>query len=376
LRRRTGVQHDVAIYSPFASEYYEATAPQGGGAELQMTFLARELAARGWHVAHIVFPIVDPIEIDQARLTIHTREPYHGAEPGLNRLREASAIWRALRAVNARTYLVRASALYVAAVAEFCRLHRRGMVFSTANDFDLARHSVNSSRLKHAIYRHGLRAADTVVVQSTHQLALAQEVLGNGQHLELIPSFAEQVRAQVRDPDTFLWVGRISDYKRPLDFVQLARALPEARFVMVAADAVDTDDELLERIRREAREFSNLELVGPLRREEVLAYLEHTVAIVSTSDWEGMPNVFLEAWARSVPALSLSFDPDGMIVERRLGLAAGGSWDRFTEAGASLWSDCELRASLGENAKRYIEERHDPAMVCDRWESALRRIGV
>lgn len=361
----------MAIYSPGAAAYYDRAGSQGGGAQLQMTLLARQLASRGWRVAHIVFPIVDPVEIDEPHLTIHSRDPYHGKDPGLNRLKEAAAIWRALRAVDARTYVVRASAVNVTAVAEFCRLHRRGMVFSTANDFDLARRPVHGSRLKHAVYLHGVRTADVVVVQSSHQLDLARDLVRRDQRLELIPSFAEPVQAQVDDPDVFLWVSRVNDYKRPLEFVRLARALPEARFVMITAEDIDNSDLLLEQIGRAARECDNFEAVGPLRREEVLAYLERTVAIVSTSRFEGMPNVFLEAWARSVPALSLSFDPDGLIAERELGIAAEDSWDRFVQGASSLLSDPELRTGLGQNARRYVEERHAPAVVCDRWESAL-----
>jgi glycosyltransferase involved in cell wall biosynthesis len=368
-------RNDVAIYSPFAHVYYEREAPQGGGAEIQMKLLARALASRDWRVAHIVFPIADPVPIDQPGLTLQVRAPYHGTKPGLNRLQEAAAIWRALRAVDARAYVVRASAVNVAAVAEFCRLHRRGMVFSTANDFDLSRHQTGVPRLKHALYLHGLRAADALVVQTTRQLALAEDLLGADRKVEVIPSFAEPVQAQVADPDMFLWASRINEHKQPLEFVRLARALPAARFVMVAAKGADTDTELLDRVRLEAKPLDNLELVGPLPREQVLAYLEHTVAIVSTSTWEGMPNVFLEAWARSVPALSLAFDPDELIAERKLGIAAQGSWDSFVQGASSLWSDPKSRESLGRNARAYVEERHEPDVICGRWESVLRAVG-
>jgi glycosyltransferase involved in cell wall biosynthesis len=366
-------RHDVAIYSPFASPYYDKVASQGGGAEIQMTALARELAARGWRTAHIVFPVADPIELDSPAPTVFQREPYHGG-PGLDRIKEAAAIWRALRAVDARVYVVRASAVYVAAVAEFCRLHRRAMVFSAANDFDLLREPVHEARAKHAIYLHGLRRADAVVVQSARQLDLAREVIRAKQRLELIPSFSEGAVAGGGEPRAFLWVSRITPHKQPLEFLRLASELPEARFVMVAAEGIDTDHELLARIREQAAGLDNVELVGPLRREEVLTRIGQAVAIVSTSVWEGMPNVFLEAWARGVPALSLAFDPDGLIAERRLGIAADGSWQRFLAGAGSLWSDAASRAELGANAKRYLEERHSPAAVCASWEGILTEV--
>jgi hypothetical protein len=87
-----------------------------------------------------------------------------------------------------------------------------------------------------------------------------------------------------------------------------------------------------------------------------------------------MPNVFLEAWARSVPALTLAFDPDGLISAEELGIAAGGSWTRFTDGAASLWSDSELRARLGANGRAYLARNHSPAAVGSRWEKLLTEV--
>lgn len=339
-----------------------------------MTVLAGQLAARGWRTAHIVFPVADPVELADPAPTVFSRPPYLGTGLGPSGLREAAAVWRALRAVDARTYVVRGSAIYVAAVAEFCRLHRRAMVFSAANDFDLLTEPIHGGRIKHAIYLHGLRQAGAVVVQSSRQLDLAAEVLRGGQRREQIPSFSEVADSDAHDPHAFLWVSRITPHKQPLQFLRLARERPEARFVMIAAEGTDNDAELAAQVRREAAGLDNVELLGPQRREEVLARVERAVAIVSTSEWEGMPNVFLESWARAVPALTLAFDPDGLIAERRLGIAAAGSWERFSSGAAELWSDSRSRSELGANAKRYLEERHSPAAVCAEWERVLGEV--
>ena len=367
-------RHDVAIYSPHATAYYDDAAPtQGGGAELQMTFLARELARRGLRVAHIVLPGSAATEFERDGVTVHSRGPYHGSGLGIGVVRETATLWSALRAVDARTYVVRGCGLKVAMMGGFCDLARRRLVFSSANDFDFLRVPLSGSRAKHRIYLRGLRRADAVVVQSRQQLERAKPRLRRRQQLEQISSFAGLASARV-DPDTFLWVSRIADYKQPLEFIRLARALPEARFTMVDAASPDADSGLLEQIQREARELANLELTGPLRREQVLGYLDHATAIVSTSAWEGMPNVFLEAWARSVPALTLSFDPDGLIAERDLGIAADGSWERFVEAASSLWSDAGLRDRLGANGRAYLEQNHAPAAVGERWERLLGEV--
>lgn len=373
-RPASAFDQDLAIYSPFAASYYDRDAPQGGGAEIQMTLLARELASRGQRVAHIVFPVTDPVETGEPTLTVQQREAYNGNEGGFNRVREARAVWGALGAVNARTYLIRASSIVVPMVAEFCRLHRRGMLFSAANDFDLTEEPVYSSAAKHRLYLHGLRRAGVVIVQTDHQIELARKVARPGQPVRMIPSFAQPAEAEVSNPDTFLWVSRITGHKQPLEFIRLARSLPDAAFTMVAAEGIDTDRELLAQIRKEADQSPNLEVVGPLRREEVLRLLERSVAIVSTSVWEGMPNVFLEAWGRSVPALTLSFDPDGLIAQRGLGIAAAGSFERFEAGARELWSNRARMSELGRNGADYIEERHSPTAVGDQWVDALRSV--
>jgi glycosyltransferase involved in cell wall biosynthesis len=372
-RRGRGLRHDVAIYSPFAASYYDRDARQGGGAELQMTILARELAAHGVRTAHIVLPVANPVELSAPAPTVITRSAYH-AGGGLDRVREAGALWRALRKADAGVYVLRGSAIFVGIVAEFCRLHRRGLVFSAANDFDLLAETPSVSPRKQAIYLHGVRRADAVVVQSSKQLGMARELLGRDKRIELIPSFTEPagpLPAGGSFERRFLWVSRVNPFKQPLEFLRLAAALPEARFTMVATEGIDTDPDLHAEIKRRAAELDNVELTGALRREEVLARAAAATAIVSTSLWEGMPNVFLEAWSRRVPVLTLAFDPDGLVASRGLGIAAGGDWDAFVAGARRLWDDPGFAAGLGGNGQAYVEERHSPGAVCARWQEVL-----
>ena len=54
----------------------------------------------------------------------------------------------------------------------------------------------------------------------------------------LIRSIAEPASQRDHAPEAFLWIGRLVWYKRPPAFVELARALPEAKFWMVGVPAV------------------------------------------------------------------------------------------------------------------------------------------
>jgi glycosyltransferase involved in cell wall biosynthesis len=106
-------------------------------------------------------------------------------------------------------------------------------------------------------------------------------------------------------------------------------------------------------------------------RTEALAEVEKAIAIVKTSEVEGMPNTFLEAWARGVPVLSLSVDPDDRIVERGAGLLAKGSMERLIAGARQLQADIELRATLGARGREFVRTHHSLDAVADRWAEIL-----
>src|SRR2546423_11460950 len=59
-----------------------------------------------------------------------------------------------------------------------------------------------------------------------------------------------------------------------------------------------------EAIRDRAARLPNVEFTGFLPRGEVEAWFNRARLLVLTSVYEGMPNVFLQAWARGVPTVS------------------------------------------------------------------------
>jgi glycosyltransferase involved in cell wall biosynthesis len=186
----------------------------------------------------------------------------------------------------------------------------------------------------------------------------------------VIPSFAEAAPCS-NGGRYFLWVDRLVEYKLPDRYVELAEALPDARFRMIASQMSETPPGMVERIEAAAERLPNLELLPPRPRSELMDDIQQAVALVKTSRVEGMPNGFLEAWARGVPVLSLNVDPDAKIASNDIGVAAEGSMERLIEAAASLWRDPELRTATGERARRFVQEVHSPEAVADRWVALL-----
>jgi glycosyltransferase involved in cell wall biosynthesis len=367
---------DVAIYAPSAAKLYgrNGGALGGGGAEVQTVLLARALTARGLDVAHVVYPIPDPVPLQPPAPTLVERRPPSGRSR-LHAVRELLNIRPALSEADARIVVVRGGGGYVVPAAAWCTRRDRAFVFAASNelDFDLSRSDRRRSTLR--AYGRAVRRARRLVVQTQRQAELACGAFPSLEPI-VIPSFAEPAEQTSAEPEYFLWSDRLTEYKRPEKYVELAAALPEAHFRMVVLETTETSSELRDRIQAAAQALPNLELMPRRPRTEALAEMTKAIAIVKTSEVEGMPNTFLEAWARGVPTLSLSVDPDDRITERGAGLLAKGSMERLIEGARRLREDPELRARLGAGGRDFVRSHHSLDAVADRWAELLSELLV
>jgi glycosyltransferase involved in cell wall biosynthesis len=111
---------------------------------------------------------------------------------------------------------------------------------------------------------------------------------------------ANRFRAKHRINGPFiLWVGRNDPVKNPLDFVRLAEALPDVRFVMVGAGL--TPETLPKTVGVSVPR--NLTLTGQASHAEVQDALAACSLLVVTSKREGLPTLVLEGMAHMKPVV-------------------------------------------------------------------------
>src|SRR4051794_28019602 len=326
----------VAFYVPSIGPRLAMGRTSGGGAETQILMLAGQLVARGWRVAIVSYATDPPPPewVNGVRVLVH--RPFRREERIARRIEYVAEVTRMLASIDAQVLVQRAAGSTTALVGLAARARRLRFVFSSANVLDFRFERVERDRRIVMLYDFGIRLADTVVVQTHEQVQLCRARFGRDP--VLIPSLAEPAPPRNAVPTGFLWVGRLDGYKHPEEFVELARDVPGALFRMVAVAAgTPAGQERLAALRETARGVPNLELLEPRPHENLLALMDDAVAIVNTSDLEGMPNVFLEGWARGVPALALTHDPDGVIAREGLGYAARGSRERLAQLARDLW---------------------------------------
>ena len=359
--------HQVAIYaaSSATAGFYDRSHGRAGGAERQMTLLARTLVEQGRAVAHVIHAPRNPAAPPYP-LTLVYREPFPAGSPALRPLREAARVWRALRRADAEVVIVRSASPAVGVAALFCTRHRRALVFSSSNVSDFTLEKM-PGRVSRALYGFGVRRARAVVIQSEDQRRMALDRYPSLRRVIRIPSFVEQARVEHDGAgDVFLWFSRCVEQKRPLQYVELARAVPEARFVMIPVPE-GRDTTLLNEVRRVGASIPNLEILEPLPHARLAEFVARAVAVVNTSTLEGVPNAFLEAWAAGIPVLTLTFDPDGVVARERLGVVANGSWDAFVTGARELWRMRDDRAELSERVRSHVSARHFPESVGAKW---------
>jgi glycosyltransferase involved in cell wall biosynthesis len=362
------VRYDVAFYAPWAAPLI-AGEPSSGGAERQMLLLAQGMAERGLSVCMVVLSTRKGLPASVGDVDVAIQPLPRGGSRPVRVLSRISTLGRTIGRLRARVLVQRAASSTTGLVAVIARLSGQRFVYSSASnpDFDFA--SVEPRRENVWFFHLGLRLARVIVVQNEEQAALCRRRFGR--EPVVIKSIAEFSEARTERPEAFLWLGRFASYKRPEAFVELARRVPEARFRMVGMANSEEETRLAREIAAAASQLPNLTVFPGLRRDEVAQQLASAVAVVNTSDFEGMSNVFLEGWGRGVPALSLRHDPDGVITREGIGGFAHGSPTRLAEMARSMWSRRSDRSDLARACRDYVRREHSADAVVPRWIEAL-----
>ena len=281
-----------------------------GGAEVQQCVLARLLADNGYRVSMISFDYGQPSPVLVDGVTVYKSFREDAGIPVLRFLHpRLTTMWRVLREVDADVYYQRSSAMWTGVIAEFCRRYGKRSIYAGASDrdFEIGQEQIVLGRDRW-LYRRGLAQVDRVIAQNPFQLASCRR--NHKRNAVVIPSCyvppAHAERATLGN-DRVLWVGTIHGYKRPEILLEIAERLPHRKFVMIGGPSIGGERlkaGYFEEIRSRAARLPNVEFTGFLPLAAVEPWFDRARLLVLTSVYEGMPNVFMQAWSRGVPTVS------------------------------------------------------------------------
>jgi len=346
--------------------------PFAGGAETQQALLARGLARRGFEVSVVTCDYGQAAEIVVDGVRLLRSHPPRGGVPVLRFFHpRLSRTLRALQRADAEVYYARGAGVPAGIAYEVARARRAAFVLGTAHDLDARRElALHRNPRDRWWARRTLRGADLVIAQTERQRALYAGEFGRLS--EVVPNLVRVPDAAV-DPGregAIVWLGTWKRSKRPEWLLELARRMPERRFVMCGVMPVPPDTlESWQAAEAAARACPNLEVRGFLDPGRVGELFAGAALFVHTSPAEGFPNTLLEAWAHGLPSLS-AVDPDGIVARESLG-AVVESVDAL-EAAARRWmANPEWRRAAGARARSYAIGHHAPEAVLERFSALL-----
>lgn len=353
-----------------------------GGAEVQQTHIARGLVRAGHEVTVLAgdYGQPDETEIDGIRF-IKLREKGRSI-PVLRYFHpRLTSLWQGMQRADADIYYQRCSAAATFVTGLFARVRNKKFVFAAAHDLDLEKprtHELFPGRggwRDRQLYFMGLKMAHAVVAQHPGQQDSYRK--WHGRDAVWIPSCSASPPNPVNNPSgPVLWVSMIRTWKRPELMFQLAESLPHVRFRMIGGMSSRTNDvesfRLYHELEERARRLPNLEFLGFLPYHEVDRHFDEASLFINTSDYEGFPNTFLQAWARGIPTVSF-VDCGAEDSQGRIGFVARDQED-MRQTVSRLLADRLAWQQESARCQVHFQDKHSVQAVVARYQALFQQL--
>jgi glycosyltransferase involved in cell wall biosynthesis len=351
-----------------------------GGAEIQVSRLARGLAGRGWKAA--VVSMIPPEalvpELEAAGVTVHCL----GMQPGVP---NPLAIVRLRRILNEfRPQIVHSH------IAHANILSRVTRVVASVPVLVCTAHNTNEGgRLLMLAYRYTDWLADVTTNVSVAGVRRQVEMrsarpdrvqfMPNGldlEHFRPDPVGREETRRALGAGDRFVWLaaGRIEEAKDYPNLLRAAAAVADRRpdaLLLIAGQG-----KLEGEVRALAGELGLAERVRFLGvRRDIPSLMNAADAYVMSSRWEGMPLVLQEAAAVGLPVVATNVGGNAEVVCHGESGYLVPANDPPALAAAMLEVMAlspSRRREMGQRGRAHVESRFGMEQVLDRWEALYR----
>jgi glycosyltransferase involved in cell wall biosynthesis len=348
-----------------------------GGMQVQQTLLARQLVRRGFDVSMVVMDLGQPDGASWDGITTwRTFRPSAGL-PVLRYLHPRwTSVWSALKRADADIYYVSGAGMLIGLVAMFARRYGRKVVYRLASTSDCDPETLWVEYWRdRKLFAYGLKRADLVLSQTQEQQRLLLKK-GYRRTSVVIPSLLDSPGRcddfEARRVDV-LWVGAIRPLKRPKLLLELARQLPHLTFEIAGGPSPDVPA-LFDEVKREAEALPNVRFLGQVPFHDVGKLFERARLLVGTSEIEGVPNTYLQAWSHGTPVVAY-LDPERLIANHGIGRAVS-SQQEMAEAVVQLLSDADAWAKASARSREFALTHADENARVQLYVDALRRLNA
>ena len=352
-----------------------------GGAELQVALLSKALALNG-HEVVIIDPYSKESFVTEEGINLinipNWNKGIRGVRLFYNRI---PVLWKILLEQNADFYYVRMRE-YLHLVPYLAARKTKGkFIIGIACDLDILgilpklkyEYEFNFFKFftvflaNDLVFNYLLKKSDYITPQHSGQKFNSNSVKGK---IGIFPNIFDQSHLPViENPsrDYFIYVGSLTVLKGIKNLYQLVRSIDKKYLIMIVGQP---KGRISKKIYTQFNEFENVIVKGRLDHKETLRLIANAKALINTSNFEGFPNVFLEAWATGVPVISLKVNPGNIIDEYNLGLCCKGDLNKMKKC-----LELDETKNIDKNKLiSYVSEFHDFNKAADRFFNLITTV--
>ena len=327
-----------------------------GGSERQKWLLARALASSGWTVC---------VGIRQ-RLRLGERRTIDGVEfHGIMQGHYLLDWYRYLSSMRPDWLYWRGASHLLGPLVQMAHVLGVRTIFAAAFDTDVHPCSALTARQRWwPLYAWGLSKTERLFVQHGRQL---EELPSRWRPKAFVVRSITDTHSHLtphscREPYV-AWVGMLRQPKRPDLLIEIAKRLPEVKYVVCGgATTHRSPSGYSQSVIGRLRGLSNIEFRGQVAPDEAERVIAEAAVLLCTSDQEGFPNTFLQAWSYGTPVVTLQVDPDSVIKRFDLG-AVTGMVEATVEQLQRLLRSPDEREGMAARAREYIAGHHSAEVV-------------
>ncbi|MCQ2343365.1 MAG: glycosyltransferase [Paludibacteraceae bacterium] len=331
------------------------------GIQVQMSLWAEAFVDEGWRV----FSIADqePLSMNGIEFIEQWRSRIARHCPLI--IKETIDCLVALRRTRPDLLLFRGASRYTFSLVLLCRLFKTRFVFLSASDtdFEIGSEIVSGSPLNVMLYRKSIRHIPYIVTQNIIQATK----LRNNYDREsiIIPNIWHKAIQENANEKRFdvVWVANLHAMKRVEWFIALAAKMPNHKFAIIGGRS-KRNVNIFDETKSKVKAMPNVAFLGAKPLAETNSIIAQSRLLVCTSEFEGFPNTFLQAWSSGVPVVS-TVNPNNVVTDYNLGRLVLNEQELY-DATTMLLNDTEQYNQCKGNINRYFDEHHSAETAIDR----------
>ncbi len=332
-----------------------------GGAELQISYLVKHAAAKGYHV-HIIFEEKGVPITHKEKVSLHPLKKKKLRKSfGHRWFLYVNQIYKKLCQIQPDVIYTRIYSSWSGVAAKYANEHDITHIWALASDRDVQPSPLHTyirrplNIIEYYFISKAFAQASKIIAQNTFQ----KKELAIRYHrsstliYQMTPGVPEEILVKTPRPIQILWIGNLKPLKQPQIFTQLAsRFKGDTRVSFKMIGKVSPKYE--KTVSNTSRVSGNFTYLGQMTNDQVNDILFHSHILINTSEYEGFSNTFVQAWMRKVVVISMHSNPDDILTEKKIGFVC--------PSVASLENEIKNILNRPEQLKRMGEKAYQHAM--------------